>query len=58
MFKDKNATKKVIKDYFKELKFFTNNDFAFIDIHNEKLFYQNFAVFLKIIRIFQDIKLT
>ncbi len=58
MFKDKNATKKVIKDYFKELKFFTNNDFAFIDIHNEKLFYQNFAVFLKIIRIFQDIRLT
>lgn len=58
MFKDKNATKKVIKNYFKELKFFTNNDFAFIDIHNEKLFYQNFSVFLKIIRIFQDIRLT
>ena len=51
-------TKDVIKEYFKELKFFTNNDFAFIDIHNEKLFYQNFEVFLKIIKIFQDIKLT
>ena len=51
-------TKDVIKEYFKELKFFTNNDFAFIDIHNEKLFYQNFEVFLKIIKIFQDIRLT
>ena len=59
VFKDKpNATKDVIKDYFKQLKFFTNNDFAFIDIHNEKLFYQNFAVFLKIIKSFQDIRLT
>lgn len=59
VFKDKpNATKEVIKDYFKQLKFFTNNDFAFIDIHNEKLFYQNFEVFLKIIKSFQDIRLT
>ncbi len=59
VFKDKpNATKDVIKDYFKQLKFFTNNDFAFIDVHNEKLFHQNFDVLLKILKLFQDIKLT
>ncbi len=59
VFKDKpNATKDVVKEYFKQLKFFTNNDFAFIDIHNEKLFYQNFEVLLKILKTFQDIKLT
>ena len=26
----RNAIKKQIKDYFRQLKFFTNNDFAFI----------------------------
>jgi type I restriction-modification system DNA methylase subunit len=59
VFKDKpNATKDAIKEFVKELKFFTNNDFAFIDVHNEKLFYQNFEVLLKIARMIQDIKLT
>ncbi len=59
VFKDKpNVTKELIKNYFKELKFFTNNDFAFIDVHNEKLFYQNFEVLLKVARIFQDMSLT
>ena len=59
VFKDKpNATKDMIKKFVKELKFFTNNDFAFIDVHNEKLFYQNFEVLLKIARMIQDIKLT
>ncbi len=59
VFKNKpNATKDIIKDYFKQLKFFTNNDFAFIDVHNERLFNQNFKVLLDIIRMFQDVKLT
>jgi type I restriction-modification system DNA methylase subunit len=59
VFKNKpNATKDAIKEFVKELKFFTNNDFAFIDVHNEKLFYQNFEVLLKISKMIQDIKLT
>jgi len=59
VFKDKpNETKRLIKQYLKEQKFFTNNDFAFIDVHNEKLFYQNFEVLLKIARMIQDISLT
>ncbi|MCK5855638.1 MAG: SAM-dependent DNA methyltransferase, partial [Sulfurovaceae bacterium] len=59
VFKDRpNETKDVIKGYFKQLKFYTNNDFAFIDVHNKKLFDQNFEVLLKIIKLFQDIKLT
>jgi type I restriction-modification system DNA methylase subunit len=59
VYKDKpNETKRVIKEFIKELKFFTNNDFAFIDVHNEKLFYQNFEVLLKIAKMIQDIKLT
>ncbi len=54
---DPDATRETIKKYFRELKFFTNNDFAFIDVHNEKLFYQNSAVLLKIVQMLQDIYL-
>mgnify|MGYP006253310113 FL=1 len=54
---DPDATRDTIKDYFRQLKFFTNNDFAFIDVHNEKLFYQNAVVLLKIVKMLQDIRL-
>lgn len=54
---DPDATRDTIKRYFRELKFFTNNDFAFIDVHNERLFYQNAAVLLKIVLMLQDIRL-
>lgn len=54
---DPDATKDTVMSYFRELKFFTNNDFAFIAVHNEKLFKQNSEVLLKIVRMFQDIKL-
>ncbi|NCD11299.1 MAG: type I restriction endonuclease subunit M [Epsilonproteobacteria bacterium] len=55
---DLHAIQSKMKDVLKELKFFTNNDFAFIDVHNEKLFYQNFEVLLKIAKMIQDISLT
>ena len=54
---DPDATKETIKKFFRQLKFFTNNDFAFIDVHNEKLFFQNADVLLKIVRLFQDMRL-
>jgi len=54
---DKDATKDTIKSYFRQLKFFTNSDFAFIDVHNENLFYQNSEVLLKIVKLLQDIRL-
>lgn len=55
--KDPDATRETIKKYFRQLKFFTNNDFAFVDVHNEKLFYQNSAVLLKIVQMLQDTRL-
>ena len=55
--KDPDATRETIKKYFRQLKFFTNNDFAFIDVHNEKLFYQNSAVLLKIVQMLQNTRL-
>lgn len=54
---DPDATRDTIKKYFRELKFFTNNDFAFVDVHNEKLFYQNASILLKMVRLLQDIRL-
>lgn len=53
---DPDATRETIKGYFKQLKFFTNNDFAFIDVHNERLFYENADVLIDIVRLFQDTK--
>jgi len=54
---DPDATKDKVMSYFRELKFYTNNDFAFIDVHNEELFRQNSEILLKIVKMFQDIKL-
>ena len=53
-----DATQKAVWHLFLQQKFFTNNDFSFIDVHNEKLFYQNADVLLKVIQMWQDIKLT
>ncbi len=52
-----DATRTKILGYFRELKFFTNNDFAFLDVHNENLFHQNFEVLLKIVKMLQDLRL-
>ena len=54
---DPDSTRETIKGYFKQLKFFTNNDFAFIDVHNERLFYENAEVLIDIVRLFQDTKI-
>jgi type I restriction enzyme M protein len=54
---DPDATREKIEEYFRQLKFYTNNDFAFLDVHNQNLFFQNATVLLKIVRMLQDIKL-
>ncbi len=47
---DPDAIKEKILEYFRQLKFFSNNDFAFLDVHNEQLFNQN-AIILKELKI-------
>lgn len=54
---DPDATKKTIAGYFRALKFFSDNDFSFISVHNKKLFEQNAAILLKVVKMLQDIKL-
>ncbi|WP_249291376.1 hypothetical protein [Campylobacter curvus] len=44
-FKD-NALKQTIKKYFLELKFFSSNNFAFLEVYNKELFNKN-AIVLK-----------
>lgn len=53
-----DATQRAVWNLFIQQKFFTNNDFSFIDVHNERLFYQNADVLLKILQMWQDIRLT
>ncbi len=50
--------KNTIRRYFRELKYFNNNPFAFLDVHNEHLFYQNAAILKDVIAMLQDIYLT
>jgi type I restriction enzyme M protein len=56
--KNPDATQRAVWNLFIQQKFFTNNDFSLIDVHNEKLFYQNAEVLLKILQMWQDIRLT
>ncbi len=52
-----NATKKQIQAYFRELKFFTNSAFSFLDTHNENLFTKNAKVLLEIVQMWQGVQL-
>lgn len=47
-----------IKRYFRKLKYFNNNPFAFLDVHNEQLFYKNAVILKDTICMLQDIYLT
>src|SRR5699024_9966217 len=52
-----DAAKESVLDNFRQLKYFSNNDFSFIEVYNENLFYQNSKVLVDVIKAFQDIKL-
>jgi len=39
------------------LKFYTNNDFSFKDVHNEELFYQNGMVLVEVVELFQQFRI-
>lgn len=54
---DANATKKQIQTYFRKLKFFTNSAFSLHDTHNEELFKRNAKVLLKIVQMWQKIRI-
>ena len=53
----RNATKQQIQRYFRELKFFTNSAFSFLDTHNEELFRRNTKVLSEVVQMWQGLQL-
>ena len=52
--------KKAIEDLqntIRILKFYTNNDFAFKDVHNEELFYQNGKILVEMVQLFEKYRI-
>ncbi|MBI4647333.1 MAG: N-6 DNA methylase, partial [Bacteroidia bacterium] len=43
-----------VVDIFYQLKYYTNNEFAFKEVHNKKLFVQNARVLVEVIKLFQN----
>lgn len=53
--------KKAIEDLqntIRILKFYTNNDFAFKDVHNEELFYQNGKILVEMVQLFEKYRIV
>ncbi len=53
--------KKAIEDLrntIRILKFYSNNDFAFKDVHNEELFYQNGKILVEVIQLFEKYRIV
>jgi len=45
-----------IEEIFRELKYYTNNEFAFKEVHNKNLFIQNGRVLSEVIRLLQNFR--
>ena len=54
---DPDATMKTVMEYFRALKFYSDNDFSFISVHNERLFKENARILRKVLLMLQNIKL-
>lgn len=53
--------KKAIEDLrntLRILKYYTNNDFTFKDVHNEELFYQNGKVLVEVVQLFEKYRIV
>ncbi|MDA3076823.1 restriction endonuclease subunit S [Campylobacter sp. JMF_04 NA10] len=56
--KDPDATKEKINNLFTQLKYYTNNDFAFIEVYNKELFEKNSEILIKMVQMLRNIRLT
>ena len=55
---DKEKAILELSEAFRRLKYFTNNDFAFLDVHNEALFYKNGKILVEVVELFQHFTIT
>lgn len=46
-----------LRNTIRVLKFYTNNDFAFKDVHNEELFYQNGKILVEVVQLFENYRI-
>lgn len=47
-----------LKETFRKLKFYSNSDFAFKDVHNEQLFLQNGKILVEVVKLFENYKIV
>lgn len=47
-----------LKQTIRILKFYSNNDFAFKDVHNEELFFQNGKILVEVVELFQPYRIV
>lgn len=47
-----------LKEKIRILKFYSNNDFSFKDVHNEDLFYQNGKILVEVIQLFEKYRIV
>lgn len=49
---------KSLNETIRCLKFYSNNDFAFKDVHNEELFYQNGKIVVEMVQLFEHYRIV
>ncbi|HHT66742.1 MAG TPA: N-6 DNA methylase [Erysipelotrichaceae bacterium] len=47
-----------LKETFRKLKFYSNSDFAFKDVHNEELFKQNGKILVEVVKLFEKYRIV
>lgn len=47
-----------LKETFRKLKFYSNSDFAFKDVHNEELFIQNGKILVEVVKLFENYRIV
>ena len=47
-----------LDETIRNLKFYSNNDFAFVDVHNEELFAKNGKVLVEVVKLFQEYRIV
>lgn len=58
---DENVRQHAIEELtqtIKRLKFYTNNDFSFKDVHNEELFLQNGKILTEMVQLFENYRIS
>jgi len=56
--RQRKAAVEDLKRTIRILKFYSNNDFAFKDVHNEELFFQNGKILVEVVQLFQPYRIV